>query len=118
MTLLEEIDWLLIGELIYGLIVAATCVRIIYDTRTSTKTLAYLLLTVFLPVVGMILYFSVGLNYRTRSLYSKKLFDDDQLLKKLYAQITRVTRNTLKPNQTSNPAPETISFPHLFIRGN
>ncbi|PQA59973.1 cardiolipin synthase [Siphonobacter curvatus] len=96
MTLLEEIDWLLIGELIYGLIVAATCVRIIYDTRTSTKTLAYLLLTVFLPVVGMILYFSVGLNYRTRSLYSKKLFDDDQLLKKLYAQITRVTRNNLE----------------------
>ncbi|MDR6195022.1 cardiolipin synthase [Siphonobacter sp. SORGH_AS_0500] len=96
MHFLEEIDWLLIWEVVYGFIVFLVCVRIIYDTRASTKTLAYLLLTVFLPVAGIFIYLSFGINYRKRSLYSKKLIDNDQLLKQLHTQVTQITENNLK----------------------
>lgn len=95
MTLLQKIDWLLIGEVLYGLLVAAVGLRIIYDTRTSTKTLAYLLLTIFVPIAGIIFYLSFGINYRKRGLYSKKLIDDDALLQRLKREIYRTTEQTL-----------------------
>ncbi|MEO7082359.1 MAG: cardiolipin synthase, partial [Flavobacteriales bacterium] len=47
--------------------------RIIYDTQSTSKTLAYLLLVVFLPLAGAIIYFSVGVNYRKKKIYSRKL---------------------------------------------
>ncbi len=96
MHFLQEIDWLLIWESVYGLIVFLVCVRIIYDTRASTKTLAYLLLTVFLPVAGIFIYLSFGINYRKRSLYSKKLITNDQLLKQLHAEVVQITEKNLK----------------------
>lgn len=51
----------------------------LYDTRSSTKALAYILFIVFVPFVGMIFYFSFGINYRKRKLYTKKLFLDEPL---------------------------------------
>lgn len=96
MTLLQKIDWLLIGEVLYSLLVGAVGLRIIYDTRTSTKTLAYLLLTIFVPVAGIIFYLSFGINYRKRGLYSKKLIDDDALLQRLKREIYRTTEQTLE----------------------
>ena len=85
MKVLDQLDWVLISEAIYVVITFLVCLRIIYDTRSTTKTLAYLLLTIFVPVVGMIVYFTVGVNYRLESLYSKKLITDE----KLYTQLTR-----------------------------
>ena len=52
------------------------CLRILYDTRSTTKSLAYILLVIFLPIVGIIFYFSFGMNYRKRKMYSKKLVED------------------------------------------
>jgi cardiolipin synthase len=80
-------NWILIGELIYLLIVIAVCLRIIYETNNTSKTLSYLLLTVFLPIAGMIIYFSIGTNYRKRKLYSKKLIKDDILLQQITHRI-------------------------------
>lgn len=88
--------WLLFFEIIYLFIVLAVCIRIIYDTRSSTKTLAYLLLVIFLPLIGMIFYFSFGINYRTRKLYSKKLIEDDQLVLKINDGINAYSETTFR----------------------
>src|SRR5690606_32860807 len=48
-------------------------VRVVLETRSPTKTAAYLLLIVLLPIGGPMLYFLVGVNYRKRRIYSKKL---------------------------------------------
>src|SRR5690606_30514507 len=50
--------------------------KVLYDTRSTTKALAYILFIVFVPFVGMIFYFSVGINYRKRKLYSRKIIQD------------------------------------------
>lgn len=72
-------NWILIGEIIYILIIILVIARVLYDTRSSTKALAYILFIVFVPIFGMIFYFSVGINYRKRKLYSKKIVEDESL---------------------------------------
>lgn len=51
---------------LYLIFLAYTIVRILLDTRTSSKTLAYLLIVTILPVAGLIFYFSFGINYRRK----------------------------------------------------
>lgn len=58
-------------------------VRVVLETRSPTKTAAYLLLIVLFPIGGPALYFLVGVNYRKRRIYSKKLIRNAGL----YAQI-------------------------------
>jgi cardiolipin synthase len=74
------VNWLLLAQVLYGIVVVLVCLRIVYDTSSTSKTLAYLLLTIFLPVAGAILYFVIGTNYRKRKLYSKKIFKDEALM--------------------------------------
>ena len=45
------------------------------------------MLTVFLPIVGSIIYFCVGTNYRKRKLYSKKIVHDEQMQLRINSQI-------------------------------
>jgi cardiolipin synthase len=85
------LDWLFIAEIVYVIGVAAVCFRIVYETESTSKTLAYLLLTIFLPVGGIIVYFVIGTNYRKRKLYSKKIFKDDQLMRRVKTQIFRTS---------------------------
>lgn len=72
-------SWLILFEILYLVILLITCYRIIADTRSSTKTLAYLLTVVFIPIAGIIIYFSVGVNYTKRQIYSKKIMSTDSL---------------------------------------
>lgn len=71
-------NWVLILEIIYILFLIGVCLRIIYDTQSVTKTLAYLLLVIFLPIIGVFIYFSFGINYRKNKLYSKKIIQDQK----------------------------------------
>lgn len=84
-------NWVLIIELLYIGILLTVCLRIIYDTRTSSKTLAYLLIAIFLPVAGMVFYFSFGINYRKRKLYNGKWLVDEDLLESLRSTIEKYT---------------------------
>jgi cardiolipin synthase A/B len=89
------IDWFLISVLVYILIVCTVCLRIIYDTNNATKTLAYLMLAVFIPILGMLFYFTLGINYRKRKLYSKKLITDEGLRAELGERIISRTSDNL-----------------------
>jgi cardiolipin synthase len=77
MLSLIRADWFVYDEIIYFSIALVVAIRIIYDTDSISKTLAYLLLVFFLPVLGIIFYFSFGINYRKRKMYSKKLEVND-----------------------------------------
>jgi cardiolipin synthase len=101
--------WILLAEVLYVLVIIAVCLRIIYDTSATSKTLAYLLLTIFFPVAGAILYFVIGTNYRKRKLYSKKLFKDEQLMLNVKRQIFRESAETWK-----DVKPELKKYKKLF----
>lgn len=78
--------------------------RIIYDTRGTTKTLAYLLAAVFLPFIGIIVYFSFGINYRKHKMYANKsLLDTKQketLQKEIIAHSREILANGNEPVQS------------------
>lgn len=69
----------IIITLLYFLFIVAVCVQIISDTTSPSKTIGYLLLIVFLPLLGVVLYLSIGVNYRNRRMYSKKITNDQDL---------------------------------------
>ncbi len=89
-------NWLLFFEIIYLIILIVVCLRIIYDTRSTTKTLAYLLLAIFVPFGGMLFYFSFGINYRKRKMYTKKLVADDSMSATLRERIYRYSKHTFE----------------------
>lgn len=88
--------WLLIYEIAYVLVVIAVCIKIIYDTQNSAKALAYMLLVIFVPVAGILLYFLVGTNYRVRKIYSKKIISNDRLSRLISEMILEGSRENIE----------------------
>ncbi|MDQ2862644.1 MAG: cardiolipin synthase [Bacteroidota bacterium] len=76
-------NWLDLLFVFYLLIVIVVCLRIIYDTRSSTKTLAYLLLSIFFPVGGILFYLVFGINYWKLKKYNKKCIEDEKMFEEL-----------------------------------
>lgn len=106
-------NWVAILEIFYIIVLVVVCLRIIYDTTSINKTLAYLLLVIFIPVLGILFYFSFGINYRKRRVYSKKLIDDDVLRRELIRQIISRTETNLKRN--TGTIGEGASLVHLLL---
>ncbi|GAB1462390.1 cardiolipin synthase [Pedobacter sp.] len=79
----EQTLWIIVVEILYLLLLGFTCLRIVFDTRSVSKTLAYLLFAVFVPIVGVVFYFSFGINYRKRKIYDKKLNVDENFKKEI-----------------------------------
>ncbi|MXV38319.1 cardiolipin synthase [Flavobacteriaceae bacterium Ap0902] len=78
-------DWQLIFKIVYYVILLVFTFKVIYDTESSTKASAYILLIFLLPVAGILIYLSFGLNYRKSQIYDKKL-QLDQNQKKIINQ--------------------------------
>ena len=60
------------------------------------------MLTVFLPVIGIVIYFCIGTNYRKRKLYSKKITKDERLQVSMRKQIY------LESERTWSTVPEEV----------
>ncbi|WP_430612043.1 cardiolipin synthase [Flavobacterium sp. JP2137] len=90
---MPTIDWILLLEAGYGLVVLAVVLRVIYDSNSTSKTLAYLLLVILVPIVGILFYFSFGINYRKRKMYSKKLATDEIFLKQFESRIEEIKKS-------------------------
>ena len=96
-------NWILIAEILYVIVLVFVILRVIYDTDSGSKTLAYVLFIILVPLVGMIFYFSFGINYRKRKLYSKKLIKDKILRQNVQNQVRQHSQNIIEarllPNQ-------------------
>ena len=78
------IHWTLLA--LYFLIVIGTMVAVLMDNRQPVKTIAWLLVLWFLPVLGIILYFFFGQNTRKERLISQRSLD--QLTKRSMLEYT------------------------------
>ena len=61
-------------RLVYLAVILFTIVIVLLDNRNPVKTMAWVLVLVFLPVVGLAFYFFFGRNTRQERLISKKGF--------------------------------------------
>lgn len=73
---------------LYALVLIAVCIKIIADTTTPSKGLAYLLLVLTFPLFGIIIYMNIGLNYRKKKLYQKKIDIDEKLFPELEQRLS------------------------------
>jgi cardiolipin synthase A/B len=89
--------WMYIIGGVYLLILLAVCLRIIYETRSATKTMAYLLLAVFLPVAGIVFYLLFGVNFWKTKAYSSKSKEDEKLLEHLKKEMKIYDSETVLP---------------------
>jgi cardiolipin synthase len=103
-------NWLLIYEISYTIILILVCLRIIYDTRSTTKTLAYLLFAIFVPFAGMIFYFLFGINYRNREMYSKKLLQNDELAKKVHKELYEYSKQTFLKGEAALQSNKELAY--------
>lgn len=71
---MEILHWILLA--VYASVVIGTMVTILMDNRQPTKTMAWLLVLWFLPVVGIVLYFFFGQNTRKERLISQRSLDE------------------------------------------
>lgn len=94
-------NWIELATTAYIVVIIIVCLNIIYNTPSTAKALSYVLVSIFLPVIGMIIYFTVGLNYRKKKLYSKKIVRDKTALEDLRR---RVTVESEKAWDTKEPA--------------
>lgn len=84
----------------YVLVIVFTITRILLDTHATSKTLAYILVVLVLPVIGILLYFSFGVNYRHKKL-SNKL---NTALKKITEDYQRIVPDNTKELLKKYPA--------------
>lgn len=94
-------NWALLADMFYILLIVGISLHIIYYTPSNTKALAYVLVTIFLPVIGIAVYFAFGVNLRKNKLYSKKIVRDKNALADLRE---RITMESEKAWDTNEPA--------------
>ncbi len=93
----------LIALILYVIFILTICVKIIYNTTSVSKTLGYLVLIVFLPLFGVVLYLSLGVNYRNKAMYDKKLEYNGDLKEEIYEYTKHIEQN---PHAIDNPVIE------------
>ena len=71
---------------LYLITVFSISLMIVFENRNPVKTLAWLLVILFVPVAGVIIYIFFGRNYRKKKIYSKKNLDD---ISRLAASVNR-----------------------------
>lgn len=94
-----ELNW--IAGIIYVVILVIICLRIIYETRSTTKTMAYLLFCIFIPVIGIIFYIVFGINYWRRKKYDKKTLQDEKMLEQLKKDISHYMEVSVHPGNVA-----------------
>ncbi len=85
---------------LYLLLYVFSLVKVLLNTHSTPKTLAYILLITVVPIIGMFTYFSFGVNYRHKA-SSRITKSHHNLISKNFASI--IKDNTLEL-QKSNAA--------------
>lgn len=70
---MNYVHWLVLS--LYGILVIGTMISVLLDRRQPAKTMAWMLVLIFLPVVGIILYFFFGQNTRKERIISQQSLD-------------------------------------------
>lgn len=99
--------------LYYGIIIAVFF-RILLENKNPLKTQSYLLLLVLLPVIGLIIYFLFGVNYRKQKMFSRKAITDQAFISKwidMYGE--RLSQNR---DLAEEMFEEKYKLPYLFFR--
>lgn len=90
----------LILNIIYLATAVIVAISVILDNRNPTKTIAWVVVLFVLPILGLVLYFLVGKNYRKEKIFSRKGLKDFERIRNLSDnQIIKLKENDLIANE-------------------
>ena len=101
--LLHEVFLAVLG-IAYLILVVSTVLVVVLDNRNPVRAMSWVVVLLFLPIVGLALYFFFGRNTRRERLISRKA-------------ISRISRKSLQAyvrQEAFNPPPQYASLVNLF----
>jgi len=66
----------IIGVTLWWVLVALAIIHVVMDNRQPAKTMAWVLVIIFVPVVGIVFYLFFGVNHRRERLVSQRSVDE------------------------------------------
>ncbi|NDK09242.1 cardiolipin synthase [Candidatus Gracilibacteria bacterium] len=84
---------------ILTILVINAAMRVLYDSNNSTQTLGYLLLLFAFPLIGVIFYYTLGVNHRKRLMYTKKIVQANSTQKEIELQILEKSNKVFEENE-------------------
>lgn len=66
--------------LLYVITVVSICLMIVFENRNPVKTLSWLLVILFVPIAGLVIYVIFGRYYRKQKIYAQKSMTDSTRL--------------------------------------
>lgn len=94
-------SWYLILIILYIVILAVVLLRIMFETHSNSKALAYILLCIFIPVLGIIFYMAFGINYWVKKRYSQKMLGNSGVLQHLKKEIIHFEKGSMNTSLLS-----------------
>ena len=85
--------------LLYAVLVVYTAVRILLDTDSTPKTLAYLLLILVVPFLGILFYFALGINYRHQRSTAEGVLNQRDLDREFQREVRDHTEGLIRSGQ-------------------
>ena len=65
----------IIGMTLLGMIIAVAVIHVLMDNRQPAKTMAWALVIIFVPVIGLVFYLFFGINHRKERMVSQRSLD-------------------------------------------
>ena len=93
--------WHWIVVICYGLLLLLVCLRIVFETHSSNKALAYLMFCILIPVIGIVFYLTFGINYWKTKLYAKKSEQNEHLLNQLKKTVPNYNQNIVTDEESA-----------------
>ncbi len=94
-------SWIILAVISYVALLILVCLRIVFETHSTNKTLAYLLFCFFIPIIGIAFYLSFGINYWRKKRYGRKLTNDSNILAHLKTNIQQYEKVSLSAKDIS-----------------
>ena len=101
-------SWIVMSVVVYVAVLILVCLRIIFETQSTTKTLAYLLVCLFIPLLGMLFYLAFGINYWRKKRYGKKEVQDNKILDQLRSSIAEYDKVSIDAIEESDDQNEEL----------
>lgn len=111
---LEAISWL---EHIYILIVLVFAVTILASGKKSGSIMAWIFTVLLLPVVGIVLYIALGINWRKRRIMKTKLENSpNNMLTRLSTELTKNEISKYDTRDIFSSYPERLEKSEKYIK--
>ncbi|MFO7924006.1 MAG: cardiolipin synthase [Bacteroidales bacterium] len=86
-------------NVIYLTTAILVAISVVLDNRNPTKTISWVVVLFVLPILGLILYFLIGKNYRKEKIFSRKGMEDFERIRNLSDnQIIELQKNNFIEN--------------------